>query len=131
MSFEIIRNSFPGIAASNITGRSAVTLASGLNRGVAPVSTNNIALHGLTPPVNASQGDPVTVYDRNNYVKVQAAASIGPDSEVGVVGATTSLGPVVGASGLVKHSVGQSVEGAAAGEFFSVFVNPRQLSGLV
>jgi hypothetical protein len=130
MAFEIIRDSFPGLAASAVQDRQVVGRASGTDRGVVPLATCNIAPFGITEAASRGQGDGVTVYEKSSYCKAVAAASIGRNAELGVVGATRSLGPVAGASGSVVWSAGQTVTAAAAGEVVTFYVNPRQLSGL-
>lgn len=129
MSFDLHRDAAPFTAASNIQNLQAVTIASGGNRQVAPVASCNVEPFGLSI-ASAVQGLAVSVHEVQNYVAVTAAASVGRGGNVGVVGATNSLGPVAAASGSVVYRVGVSVTSAAAGEEFTVFVNPRQLSGL-
>lgn len=130
MAEEIIRTAFPGIAASQIGERVAVTQASGLGRGVVPVATNGVRPFGLSAAAASVPGAPVTVRDRDNYVKAIAGASVGVGADVGVASTNGALGPVTGASGAVVWSIGQTVEPAQPGEYFVFCVNPRQLSGL-
>lgn len=129
MAFEINRTGFPGIAASAIQDRQVVTLTTS-ERGVIPCSGSAMP-HGIEQRgASALQGEGVTIGDRGNYCKAIAAASLGAGADVGVVGATRSLGLAAGASGVAKFAVGQSVTPAGAGEAFTFYVNPRQLSGL-
>lgn len=133
MAWEILDDPFPGIAASAIADRQVVTLNTGaVDRSVLPCSgaTNQVP-HGIEcRGATALQGEGVTIADRGNYAKAVAAASLGAGVEIAVVGATRSLGLAAGASGSTRYSVGQSMNAAAAGEVFTLYVNPRQLSGL-
>jgi hypothetical protein len=131
MAFKLHRTSFPGIAASAVSAGQAVTLASGGDRNVAPIVNSSVEPFGIALASAASVGDGVAVLDDNNVEIVIAAASLGRGADVGVVGATTSLGPVSAASGSAVYRVGKSLSAAAAGEEFSIYVNPKQLSGLV
>lgn len=132
MPREIHRSGLPLTAASaGINAGKVIGLAAGGDNQGVGLATVNIRPIGIALATAASIGHALTVLDEGNTVVVTAAASVGPGAEIGVVGATTSLGLVAGASGSVVHSVGQSTSGGAAGEDISVFVNPRQLSGLV
>lgn len=130
-SFELHRNGFPGKAASAMAALQVVSQDTGdTQRSVLAVATFNVEPLGITLATAANAGDAVTVFDRGNVVKTLAAASLGAGADVGVVGATTSLGLcAAGASGVLKWSVGKSMTAAAAGEVFSFYVNPRQVSG--
>lgn len=131
MAWELHRHAFPGVAASNVQDRQVVTIAAGsADKNVHPCATVNVRPLGVAL-ASAARLEAVTVHDVGNYVKAVAAASFGAGAEIGVIGATKSLNAVVGASGAVVHSVGQSVNAAGAGEVFTLYVNPRQLSGLV
>jgi hypothetical protein len=136
MAFELYRWTFPGIAASAIGAGQAVQLsASAVERQFIPLATQGIepfgialataAQAGATPPFSAA----VPVVDLGNTIKVTAAASLGCGADVGVVNASTSLGPVAGVAGSVIWRVGKAVQPAAAGEVFGLYVSPRQLSG--
>ncbi len=133
MAFEILVAPFPGIAASHVQDRQVVVLTTGATeRGVMPCSgaTNQLP-HGIEcRGASALQGEGVTIAAAGEYAKAIAAASLGAGAEIAVVGATRSLGLGAGASGGARYSVGQSVTPAAAGEVFTLYVNPRQLSGL-
>lgn len=126
----IHRSGFPGIAASAINAGAAVVIASGADRNIAPIATTNVRPFGIALASGAI-GDGVTVMDDDNTVIVTAIASLGRGAEIGVASTNGGLAPVSGASGGVVFSVGQSISAAAAGEDFSLNVNPRQLSGLV
>lgn len=132
MAFEILTNPFPGIAASAIQDRQVVSLNTGaVERSVIPMSGGTSAAFGIEcRGASALQGEGVTIAARGEYAKAVAAASLGAGADIAVVGATRSLGLAAGASGLAKWTVGQSVTAAAAGEVFTLYVNPRQLSGL-
>lgn len=131
MSFELHRDGFSAGAASAILPGQVVAIASGADRQVVPVGTCNIEPFGVTPFASAAIGEEVAVLESRNVVAAIAAASIGRGGDIGVVAvATTSLGPVAAAAGSVIWRVGKSLSAAAAGEEFSLYVNPRQLSGL-
>lgn len=128
MAFELITtNQFPGLAASVIQDKHVVTLTTS-ERGVCPVAGLTVEPHGITV-ASALLGEAVTVYGQGNYCKAVANASLGAGALVGVTGATRALGLAAGASGSVVWSVGRSVTAAAAGETFTFYVNPRQISG--
>lgn len=141
-AFELYRWTFPGIAASPISAGnalnliSATALAGPVERQFVPISTTNVepfgvalataANAGATPPFSAA----VPVVDQGNTIKVIAAASIAAGADAGIAsGGTTGFGPVVGVAGSVVWRVGKAVSPAAAGEVFSLYVSPRQLSG--
>jgi hypothetical protein len=132
MAFQLIDDPFPGIAASVIQDRQVVALDTGATeRSMVPMSGGTSMPFGIeVRGATALQGEGVAIADRGNYAKAIAAASLGAGADIAVVGATRSLGLAAGASGLAKWTVGQSVTAAAAGEVFTLYVNPRQLSGL-
>lgn len=135
MAYELHNGrAFPGVAASLINTRQVVRLAPGTTqRGVMPVATWNQQPLGITGEPVASIAQAVTVHTDGNHVKAIAAASLGVGALVGIAsgaaGASSRLQPVAGASGSVIWSVGEATTPAAAGEYFTVHVNPRQLSG--
>lgn len=79
--------------------------------------------------LNAREQCPVQL--EGNFIKMIAGASMGANADVGVASTSGQLGPIVGASGAVVWRAGKSMTPAAAGEFFTLYVKPRQLSGLV
>ena len=103
--------------------KTVVALAPALTNGVVAASAAAHEPHGVTV-ASAGQGEAVTVFDRGNIVKVTAGASLGHGGNVGLAAATTSLAPV--ASG--QWRVGKALEAAAAGEVFSLYVDPLQLT---
>lgn len=125
-------HSFPGILlGASVADRQIARLAAtgSQERAVQAVATRN------EPPVGifaarANPGDAVTVYAEGASVKVRAAASIGVGAPVGLstVG-TTSYGAVAAASGSLVYQVGETITPAAAGEYMTILVRPRQLSG--
>lgn len=134
MAHERHKRAFPGIniSSATIAERTVVQFAptGTTERAVQAAGSTNVLPLGVAL-TNAAPGKAVTVHDGDNTVKVRAAASIGVGANVGVVSGTTSVGPVVGASGVKVYTVGQSETPAAAGEVFSLYVNPQQLSGAV
>ena len=140
-AMELYRWTFPAIAASAIRAGDAVGFpvgSGGLDRQVVPLASWNLEPFGValatanyaaaTPPFTAGVG----IVDRGNTIKVAAGASLGAGADVGVATVSGSLiyGPVVGAAGTVVWRVGKAVSPAAAGEVFSLYVDPRQLSGM-
>lgn len=135
MAFEL-HDTYPGglpaIAASAISGAKAVGLDVGnVQRQVLPIATNNAEPIGVAAASAVNPGDGITVYNTEHIVKVVAAASVGHGADVGVASTNGDFGPVAGASGTAKWRVGVALTAAAAGETFSLYVKPRQLSGLV
>lgn len=135
-AMELHRWAFPGIAASNIGAGNAVGLtASAAERQFVPLATCNVEPFGIalataaaaaaTPPFSAA----VPVVDQGNVIKVTAIGSTGVGADIGVGSSNNGLAPVAGASGVVVWRVGKAVSPAAAGEIFSLYVSPRQLSG--
>lgn len=130
MAFEIINtNEYPGLCASALQDRQVTQIVAG-ERAVGPCTAGTQEPHGITV-ASAAIGEGVTSFGQGNYCKAIAAASLGAGANVGVVGATRSLGLVSGASGVANWRVGKSVTAAAAGEVFTFYVNPSQLSGLI
>lgn len=80
---------------------------------------------------SAAQGGALAVHGRDNVVKAVAAASLGYGAKVGVASTNGALGPVAAASGVVTWAVGEARGPAAAGETFSVRVNPEKLDAQV
>lgn len=141
MAMELYRWTFPGIAASAIRAGDAVGFpvgSGGLERQVVPLASWNLEPFAValatanyaaaTPPFSAG----VPLVDAGNTLKVTAGASLGAGADIGIATTAGSLimGPVVGAAGTVVWRVGKAVSAAAAGEVFSLYVSPRQLSGL-
>lgn len=130
MPREIHRSGYPAVAASAVNAGAAVGVASGADSRVYPVASLNLRPLGIALATGATVGHAVTILDEGNTVVITAAASVGRGAEVGVASTNGALGPVAGASGSIVYSVGQSVSAGAAGEDISIYVNPRQLSGL-
>jgi hypothetical protein len=148
MAFELYRWTFPAIAASAISAGQPVqfTVAtagtSPADRQVVPLGSVNLEPFGIalatanyaaaTPPFSAGVG----IVDRGNTIKVTAIASLGVGADVGV--GTNIAGqasgwavPVAAASGVDTWRVGKAVSPAAAGEVFSLYVDPFRLSSTV
>lgn len=137
------RFSFPAKAASNIGARKPVGISPGasisnpttnpfpVGVNVFPIATTTVRPQGLSGPEVASQGQQVTVYEDLGTAKAVAAASVGAGAEVAVASTNGDLGPAAGASAVAVWAVGIALDNAAAGEIFSVYVRPRQISGLV
>jgi hypothetical protein len=102
-------------------------------RAVLPIATYNELPLGVAlakaNPNGGSYPAAVTVHGVGNTVKVVAAASIGVGAEVNIASSNGAMGPVAAASGSLRYTIGQSETPAAAGEVFSLYVNPRALSG--
>jgi hypothetical protein len=115
-------------AASAIGPKTVVTLDTVNGQVVA--ATLGAEPVGVTI-ASAAQGDRVTVLGQGNIVKAVAVASLGWGAVVGVASTNGALGPVTAASGVVRWALGTAREPAAAGETFSVFVNPRSLDAQI
>jgi hypothetical protein len=108
----------------------SVALDSSGGGDVVAIATNNVRPLGVTiATVTASQA--AAVYAHDNVVKAIAAASLGVGAEVGVASTNGNFGPITGASGVTKWATGRALTAAAAGERFSLLVQPRQLSNLI
>ncbi len=136
MAFELHNGVvIPGVAASNTAPALAVAFASSAaqDRAVVPVGTVNVMPLGVanaTAGPTSSLPNAVTVHGIGNIVKAVAAASIGVGADVGVGSTNGVLVGISGASGVTKWALGQSVTPANPGETFSVYVNPRVVSGI-
>lgn len=127
-AFELHRSGFPAKAASAMGAQIAVSHDVGdTQRQVVAIATNNVEALGVTLATAANAGDAITVLDRGNVVKVTAMASLGAGADIGVASTNGALGLVTSASGVVKWAVGKSQTAAAAGETFSLYVNPKPI----
>jgi hypothetical protein len=132
MAQERLKNAMPKIALAAINPNTLVkSAATGTQeRAVLAVATNNEDVLGVAAATaGASGSEAITVYGEGAVVKVKAAASIGIGAECHIASSNGALGPVVGASGTARYSAGLSESAAAAGEYFSLLVRPRKLSG--
>lgn len=125
------RNALAFTAASNIVPLRAVQIDTAKNRQVLLAATQNVEPYGVTGNGTALQGEAVTVHGPDSVVEAVAAASLGAGADIGVASTNGALGPVSGASGVSRFRAGVSVEAAGAGERFSLYVNPKQLSNLI
>jgi hypothetical protein len=125
MAFELHRTSFPGIAASAINAGAVVTLdtTGDVQRQVISTGSMTVEPFGIALATAVNPGDGVAVFDLGNVVKGIAVASIGAGQDVNIASTGGQLGIV--ASGFFR--VGRSVTAAAAGETFSLYVNPRRV----
>jgi hypothetical protein len=130
MAFLQHRQTDAYITASAIADQRPVTPVSSVANMVILAATTTMRPLGITDASQA-QGMAVTIYEHSSIAKAIAAASVGMNTIVGVGSTNGALGPVVGASGIAVWSVGETRNAAAAGEALSVYVNPRQLSGLI
>ncbi len=120
----------PGFkAASAILPYVAVKLDTVANQ-VLPCATTTDRPLGMTI-ASSAQGGVLAVMGPGNIVKGIAVASIGFGAEVGIASSNGALGAISGASGFARWAVGTTRTSAGAGERLSIFVNPRQLSGLI
>ncbi len=117
------------IAASAMAPFTAVKLDTVAGQ-VVPVASKNQEPLGITGAASVAQGAAVVVYGPGNIEKALAGASLGAHADIGVASTNGALGPVAGASGSVVWRLGQSRTAAGGDERFSLYVNPRQLSGL-
>jgi hypothetical protein len=110
--------------------KQAVALDTAGGGDVVAIATNNVRPIGFTIATVAALRAGA-VHGVGNVVKAVAAASLGIGAECGVASTNGNLGPISGASGVSKWALGQAVSPAAAGETFSLLVNPRQISNLI
>lgn len=140
MAYELHNGrALPKIAASNIArptaangakGAMPVTFAAGsAERAAHAVGSTGQEIAGFAI-CNASRAQGLTVLAEGNVVKCVSVASIGVGANVGIASTNGAMGLVSAASGVVVHAAGKSETAAGAGEIFSVYVRPRQLSGL-
>jgi hypothetical protein len=123
---------FPAIAGSALRPGEVVKFGGGVERGVIPVvaTSSEFAAGVLDTRVgSAAQGEAVTVYEQGAVVEALAVASMGQGAEVAVASANGGFAPVASASGVTRNSVGVSQTPAAPGEYFSLYIRPRALSG--
>jgi hypothetical protein len=130
MAFLQIRQTDAYITASAIADQRPVTAVSSVANMIILAATSTMRPIGLTDASQA-QGLAVTVNEHSSIAKAIAAASVGPNTVVGVASTNGALGPVSGASGISVWSVGETRNAAAAGETLSIYVNPRQISNLI
>lgn len=121
-------NARPYTAASAINPNTPVKFNTGnTKREVLAAASNNDEIAGFTGDATALQGEAVTVYGTDDWVTAVAGASLGA-GPVAIASANGALGPAAQASGVSRRRVGISLEPAAAGEKFTVYVRPELLS---
>ena len=126
---EHLINPLPFTNASAVSGPVPVKLNAAA-RSVVVAATHNVEIQGFVSNASYAAGEAVTVYGEGAVVEAVAAASLGAGADVAVASTNGALGPAAaGASGVTVYRVGRSIEAAAAGEKFSLYVKPKQLSG--
>ena len=124
------KNALPFSTPSNALQPNKPVQLSTVKRSVNPVATNNVEIQGFTGEASVAAGGHLTVYGEDSVVEAVAAASLGAGADIAVASTNGNLGPAAaGASGVTVYRVGKSLEAAAAGEKFSLYVKPKQLSG--
>lgn len=128
MAYELHR---PGLsqshpAATPVNPRQPVRLVGTTTLKVAPVPSANVEPNGFTGQPSYAAEEAVNVFERSNVVKAVAGASLGVNARVMVGSINGVLVPdPIAASG--HWTVGYSqTSAAAAGEVFSLFVDPRE-----
>lgn len=122
----------PFVAASHILPYQPVGLDTGAaKRQVVPLAANTGEPQGLNGPATALQGESVTIYELGAVVEAIANASVGAGADVGVASSNGGHALVSGASGVTRYRTGKTLEPAAAGERFSLYVSPKQVSNLI
>lgn len=121
-------NPLPFTAASALKPFDPVRLSASVARSVVPAATNHVEVHGFIGNASAVVGEGVTVHGQESVVEALAAASLGPGADIGIASTNGALGPVAAASGVARFRVGKSLEAAAAGERFSLYVKPDRLA---
>lgn len=127
MAYKLIRKDHSESlkAASNIAaGFTPVRLSASNGNEVVPLGTNGVKPFGMVESI-ATYGENVAVQVDSNLVKARAAASLGPNVEVGIASDNGALSAAAAASG--RFAVGVSRTPADAGEIFTVEIRPRQV----
>ena len=78
---------------------------------------------GVAKVGSYADGDRMTIYEPGNYVKADAAVSVGWAAEVSIATANGALGLVASGS----WSLGKSIGPAAAGDVFTVLIRPQRI----
>lgn len=118
----------PRRAASQINEGVAVRSSASQTDYVLPVASSNVRAFGLSLATAASPGDPVAVQTEGIGV-ARACASVGPGALV-IVGSTNGRLAPLGAAASAPipqglEVVGESVNAAVDGDYFSVLIKPR------
>lgn len=129
MGHVLTRGGFPAIAGATVLPRTLVKLDTTGQRQVVPCTSNSDRPFGITGDTGANPGKPVTVYEAQNIAKAIAGASIGHGAPLAFGSTNGALAVAAVASGSVRHAAADAMEAAQPGEVFSVYVNPRQISG--
>lgn len=122
---------FPAIAGSPIAAGQAVKLATGSpgTRVVIPVTAVTDECFGFAKQgAAATTGAAVALDQAGAIVECLAAASLGAGAGIGFASTNNTVGPLAAASGVNRQQFGKALQAAADGEYFEVFVNPKQLS---
>lgn len=123
------RGGLPMVAASAVNADVAVRVAaSGNTWSVVACSTSAQEPLGVSMASAPNPGDAVTVQDDGNIPKVTAAASLGAGADVMVGSSNGALAPANAPVGSGVWLLGKSLSPAAAGEKFSLYVRPRQVT---
>ena len=137
MAFEQTQEgvTFPAVAATGIKLWDAVTLASSAtqDRAVAPIATHNqfpLGIAQASAGTGATLPQSVTVQGFGSMLKVTAGATVAVGQDVHQTVGSSAYAAVSGASGSTKYAIGQAVTPASPGELFTVYINPRVISGL-
>lgn len=120
----------PKIAASALAQCICVTLDT-VNDQVYTAASNNIDAIGVTVATVPTYGYSAAV-QVDKVAKVLVAASVGP-GRVSVASSNGAIGPVAAPAssgvpvGTPVYSIGYINEARAAGEYASVFIDPREI----
>ena len=95
----------------------------GTSAALVVAATNNTFEPFGVVEATALVGEHVTIYGNDNIVRAKAAASMGAGADVFVAPATAAFAPVV-PSGMWRAGI--SMDAAAAGDSFSLYVSPRR-----
>lgn len=129
----------PFVAGSAIAQGAAaqMPIASSRNEVVIPAASSGQDMIGLTIATQATYGLEVSILI-DGVGKARAAASVGAGALVAPASTNGHLGPVLASGALAsfgasaglqpaRYAVGRSLVAAAAGEYFAVLVQPRQV----
>lgn len=141
MAWESPGSGDPFVAASAIAqfvpvrfvGDAAVDAGSQLDHTLIRAGSWNEDVLGVTIATVASPGDPVSVVSKG-FAKGIAGASLGAGARVGVGSTNGILIPLAATGGAasanlvtLRYAVGKAVDGAAAGDVFTVRIDPTQI----
>lgn len=138
MSWQNVKNTLPKIAASALAQYVVVQGDTTTDEQVYTAGSNNVDLIGVSLASVPTYGYAAAIAVEG-VVKILVAASVGANARVTVASSNGAIGPIsasgvlpsgVGPSGneqLPRYSIGVTQSARAAGEYASVFLDPREI----